>query len=453
MRQNEARVVESPNRPSEDVRVPMAGVSDQPSVDDEIDLFELMQTIWQGRLKIALLTMLCVLLGAGYAFTATQWFETSFKLSASKEDALFAVNNSELVSVTPQYALQQVRHKLLSAENFKDFYLESKIAQQLLPAPQNTRKEQFAYSVFNNQFAERVTKIKKGDEVPSSPSIEFQLTYPKQTAGNELLSAYLAWTDELIKSEWVSRFNKTRENQLLLNQRNMQRILGDYNKDTQISVVHATESYKYQRLVLQDQLKALKNQLIKKNQQRVLVLDENISIAKRLGFKKPTTPADVKEIRGSSQVSNSGVEIINSEYSGLDKLPMYYRGYESLEAEKIELSNRKRDKFPSAAIVDMEQQLALLEKDRNIEKLQSREQPQAFIDAYVTLQKRNAHLNALQISMDDAELYQLDAKPMASQAAIKPKKLLILVLAAFVGLMMGTLFVLIQGASRKRRAQ
>jgi len=93
-----------------------------------------------------------------------------------------------------------------------------------------------------------------------------------------------------------------------------------------------------------------------------------------------------------------------------------------------------------------------LEKDREIEKLLSRENPQAFIKEYVALEKRNAHINTLEINVDGVELYELDAKPMASQRSIKPKKMLILVLAAFVGLMMGTLLVLIQGASRKRKA-
>ncbi len=61
-------------------------------------------------------------------------------------------------------------------------------------------------------------------------------------------------------------------------------------------------------------------------------------------------------------------------------------------------------------------------------------------------------MNTLQIKVGDVELYEVNAKPMASQKSIKPKKLLILVLAAFVGLMMGTLLVLIQGASKKRKA-
>jgi len=452
MSPKEARVVESQSRQNEYARFPVEGMPPIQSGHDEIDLFELLETIWQGSLKIALVALLCILLGVAYAFTATQWFETNFKISASKPEIFYGVNNSELVKVTPQTALQDVRQKLLSAENFKQFYLESKVAQELLLLPEGAAKERFAYSVFDSQISEIVMKIKKGEDKPLNPVVEFKYTYPKVVEGDQLLTAYLSWSDALVKSEWVATFNKIRENELLLNQKKMQTMLNEYNKDIEIKEVQSSESYKYKRIVLQDQLKALKDQLIKKNQQRVLVLNENISIAKRLGFKKPTTPADVKEIRSSSPVSSSGVEIINSEYSGLDKLPMYYRGYESLEAEKIELNNRKKDKFPSTAIVDMEKQLALLEKDREIEKLQNRENPQAFIKEYVALEKRNAHLNTLEINVDGVELYELGAKPMASQGSIKPKKMLILVLAAFVGLMMGTLLVLIQGASRKRKA-
>jgi len=452
MSPKEARVVESKSRQYEDARFPVEGMASTQSGHDEIDLFELLETIWQGRLKIALVALLCILLGAAYAFTATQWFETNFKISASKAEVFYGVNNSELVKVTPQTALQDVRQKLLSAENFKGFYLESNVAQELLMLPENVTKEQFAYSVFDSQIAEIVMKIKKGEDKPLNSLVEFKYTYPKVVEGDQLLTAYLNWSDALVKSEWVATFNKTRENELLLNQKKMQTMLNEYNKDIEIKGVQSSESHKYKRIVLQDQLDALKEQLIKNNQQRVLVLSENISIAKRLGFKKPTTPADVKEIRDSSPVSSSGVEIINSEYSGLDKLPMYYRGYESLEAEKIELNNRKKDKFPSTAIVDMEKQLALLEEDREIEKLLNRENPQAFIKEYVALEKRNAHLNTLEINVDGVELYELDAKPMARQKSIKPKKLLILVLATFVGLMMGALLVLILGASRKRKA-
>ena len=452
MSPKEARVVESPSRQYEDARFSVEGMAAAQSGHDEIDLFELMETIWQGRLKIALVALLCILLGAAYAYTATQWFKTNIKISDGKAEALFDVNNSELIKLSPSEAVQKIRKKLISAENFKDFYLNSTIAQELLVPPVNISKERYAYSVFGGQFEEVVIKLKKGEEKPVDTFIEFNFTYPKDVNGAELLNTYLFWTDGLVKSELLASFDVSRDNQLLLNQRKMQKMLNEYSKDFQIKEIRSTESYKYKRIILQDELKALKVQLIKKNQQRVLVLEENIAIAKKLGYKKPTSPTDVKELKDVRPVGAAGVEINNGEYSWLDKLPLYYRGYESLQAERTELNKRQLNKFPSASIVDMEKKLALLEGDREIEKLQNREKPEAFINDYVALEKRNTHLNSLEISVDNIELYELNARAVASQASIKPKKLLILVLAAFVGLMMGTLLVLIQGVSKKREA-
>ena len=100
----------------------------------------------------------------------------------------------------------------------------------------------------------------------------------------------------------------------------------------------------------------------------------------------------------------------------------------------------------------MKKKIALLDKDREIERLQNREKPEVFINEYVALEKRNAYLNSLEISVDNVGLYELSARAVASEGAIKPNKLLILVLAAFVGLMIGTLWVLILGASRRRKA-
>ncbi|MEH6345941.1 MAG: Wzz/FepE/Etk N-terminal domain-containing protein [Bermanella sp.] len=451
MNPTEARAIESRERQSEDARFPVGGYVER-QVSDEIDLFELLQSIWQGRLKIALITLLSLVLGVAYVYTATEWFESNFKISAAKAEALFDINNSELVKVAPDKALQEVRKKLLSAENFKNFYLYSSMAQELLLPLESISKEQYAYAVFTGQIKEVLAKVKKGEEEAVDAFTELNFIYPEGVEGGSLLSAYLLWSDEQVKKDLLNSFNNHRDNQLLLNQRKMKRMLDDYERDTEITVIRSTESYKYKRIVLQDQLKALKIQLIKKNQQKILLLNENIAISKRLGYQKPTSPTDVKEVRDSHVVNGAGVEINNGGYSWLDKLPMYYRGFESLEAEKIELNKRQQERFPSAAIVDMEKQLALLEKDRAIEKLQNRKKPEAFLNEYIALEKRNEHLKTLQINVSEVELYELNAKPVASQGSIKPKKLLILVLAAFVGLMLGTLFALIQGASRRRSA-
>ncbi len=450
MNPTEARAIGSRKSQSEDAGFPIEGYVER-QVRDEVDLFELLQSIWQGRLKVTLVVFLFVALGAAYAFTAKEWFETDFNISANKVDALFDINNSELINISPEAALKEVRRKLNSAENFKDFYLQSTMAQNLLVPLGNISKVQYAYAVFNSQIYEEVKKVKKDDVRSSYLNFEYKFIYPKGVEGGELLSAYLYWSEEVVQHELLDTFKANRDNQLALNQRKMQKMLSDSERDVEVAIIRSAESYKYDRIILQDQLKALKVQLFKKNQQRISLLGENISIAKRLGFKKPTTPSDVKEVKNSKLVSSAGVEIINSEYSGLDKLPMYYRGYESLEAEKLELDKRQKDTYPSSAIIDMEKKLALLDKDRDLEKLQNREKPGAFLDEYIALEKRNDYLNTLKIKVKGVELFSLNSKPMVNKGAIKPKKLLILVLSALVGLVLGTLFVLIQASAKRRK--
>ncbi len=450
MNSPEARAVESRKHQSEGARFPIDSYVER-LTRDEIDLIALLETIWQGRLKIALVVFLFVALGTLYSFTATEWFETDFNIAGTKVDELFDINNSELIKITPEKALNEVRKKLNSVENFKDFYLQSTVAQKLLVSPKNISKVQFAYAVFNGQIDEVVKKVKKEDVTSFDLNLEYKFIYPKGVEGSELLSAYLYWSEGAVKRELRDAFNANRDNQLLLNQHEMLKMLSDSERDLEVATIRSAESYKYRRIALQDQLKALKVQLFKKNQQRILVLNENISIAKRLGFKKPTTPSDVKEVKNSKPVSGAGVEIINSEYSGLDKLPMYYRGYESLEAEKLELDKRQKDTYPSSAIIDMEKKLALLERDRDLEKLQNREKPEVFLDGYVALEKRNSYLSALQIKVEGVELFSLNSKPMGGQGSIKPKKIIVLVLSAFAGLMLGCLIVLIQNAVGNRK--
>ena len=450
MNSTKALAIESPDSQSEGARFPVEDFLGG-SPHDEIDLFELLQTIWQGWLKIALITLLCVAFGGAYAYTATQWFEVNVRIGATKSDGLFGINNSELIKISPAQAMESIRRKLVSAENFKDFYIDSEVAQELLMPPENITKEQYAYAVFNGQFKEVVMGAKRGEVDSVDAFIEFNFTYPSPIDGASLFNAYVLWSDSRLKDELVGRFARNRDNELVLNDREMQEMINGYNRDNEVKVIRSAENYKYKRIILQDELKALKIQLIKKNKQRVLVLDENIAIAKRLGYKKPTSPTDAKEFKGLRPVSNAAVEINNGGYSWLDKLPIYYRGFESLEAEKIELNKRQQEKYPSAAIVDMEKQLALLERDREIERLLGRTRPTAFIDGYIALEKRNSYLNMLQIDVGSAELYELIARPVAGSKLVKPKKLLILVLAGFVGLMLGVLIVLIQNAVRKRK--
>ncbi len=54
--------------------------SSQPGYSGEIDLFDLMQTLWQEKLLIILLTLVCAGAAAAYAFTATPQYSIAMTL-------------------------------------------------------------------------------------------------------------------------------------------------------------------------------------------------------------------------------------------------------------------------------------------------------------------------------------------------------------------------------------
>lgn len=410
--------------------------------EDEIDLFELVQTLWQAKLQILLISFLFVVIGAAYAFLSTPIYDSEFKITLSKESNLYPINNSELITLTPESSLALVREKLLSSENFADFYKQN--AQRFPIRPDALSENQFAYKIFSENIKLVEPKAKKGEQIDVYLGLNYQ--YPAGIEGYTLLNDYLNWTTINIKNELKQDFLALRENQLKVNQKQLDQILVGYNREVDSKLVRLKEDNQYQRKLLQDKLAAVKDKLLAENQQRVLVLDENIAIARQLKFKKPTSPSDAKE-----RVANAGGDVIKAEFSAMDQLPLYFMGYESLEAEKAELLKRTKENFPSDQITELERQIALLKNNREIEKLLAREQPKMFLDTYLELEQKNNYLADLDMREMDAKLYIVQSKALTPIKPIKPKKLLILVLSALLGGMFAVLFVLISSAIKNRQ--
>ena len=410
--------------------------------DDEIDLFELVQTLWEAKLQIILIGLLFVVIGGAYAFLSTPIYDSEFKITLSKESNLYAINDSELVVLTPESSLALVREKLLSAENFADFYALN--APRFPLKPDTLSDTQFAYEIFSKNIKLIEPKGKKGDQLDVYLGLNYQ--YPAGIEGYTLLNDYLNWTTINIKNELKDDFLSLRENQIKVNQKKLDQILVTYDRNVESKITRLKEQDQFQRKELLDKLAALKDKLMSENQQKVLVLNENIAIARELKFKKPTSPSDAKE-----QLGSANSEVIKAEFSAMDKLPLYFRGYESLEAEKAELLKRTKDNFPSDQITELERQIALTKNNREIEKLLARDKPKMFLDSYLELEQKNNYLAQLEMREMDARLYVMQSKALTPIKPIKPKKLLILVLSGLLGGMFAVFFVLVRSAMRNRQ--
>lgn len=410
--------------------------------DDEIDLFELLQTLWRAKLQIILIAFFFMVLGGAYAFTATPIYSADFKITQVKSSDLYPINNSELVVVNPAQVIQLMREKFLSTEGFFTFY--EKNIDRFPEKPSNMTNVQYANKLYKEDFQLLEPNAKKGETV--DPFLGFQYQYPAYVEGHSILNDYLKWIDEQVKAELKQEFLAIVNNKLIVNEKKKERLLAEYSNDTEIKITRLKESDKFQIKELQDRLKTLKEKLIAENQQAILVLDENIAIARRLKFMKPTSPSDAK---GDLSVNERG--LVRAEFSDMGKLPLYFRGYESLEAEKLELLKRTKENFPSPQITEIERQIAMLATNREIEKLLTREKPADFMDAFVAIEQEVAHLKTLQLNEQAANLYVLQKSAFKPVKPIKPKKLLILILSGLLGGMFAVMFVLISSAIKNRQ--
>lgn len=153
----------------------------------------------------------------------------------------------------------------------------------------------------------------------------------------------------------------------------------------------------------EQQITALRATYARSLQDKIIRLDEAYKIAKSLDIKRPMASA----INGKERSSN------------LDESLLYIRGADVLGA--------------------------------NIESLKSRKKIDPFISDIRPIQESINYLNSISYDVDALEVVNFDEWAYEPERSVKPKKMLVLVLAGLLGGMLGVFVALIQGMLSKRR--
>lgn len=70
--------------------------------DDEIDLFELFQSLWQEKVLIVLISAVVTVLALIYALTATPVYQVQSVVKPAAEKDLDELNGTEIYKLTPE---------------------------------------------------------------------------------------------------------------------------------------------------------------------------------------------------------------------------------------------------------------------------------------------------------------------------------------------------------------
>lgn len=404
------------------------------SPNDEIDLVELFRALWRQKVLIVGITLLVTALAACYAFLATPYFETRTYLRPVPQSNLDQLNETGIYKLTPEEAINRVASGLSSYDNRLDFFMNN---QELFPniRDDSDRLEQ-AFAEFNEESFEMLFPDPKRTDNRSA-FVGLKLTYPEGVAGASVVNAFVAFVLDLERREIAEDVESLISNRLASLEMKIEAQRANYNASKEAKIATLLENDALKRAQLQDELSTLRDELKTRRTNRIQQLNEAISIAESLGIRKPTSPTAMSDLaRGNTQVIRT--EVTNRE------TPLYFMGTEALTAERDALVGRKSDDFIEPRIAEIQSELAMLENNREVEILRSREGEDLYLSNLAELREEAARLKGIKLDTDRLRLVRLDQPALEPSNPVKPKKAMILALGLVLGGMIGVFVALVR---------
>lgn len=412
----------------------------QQAPSDEIDLAALFRALWQQKLLIALVTVLVGVMAAAYAFLATPEYQVQSVLRPAAIKDLDALNRTGVYELTPKQSMQRVGASLESYDSRLEFLRANQGLFEALRQPSRSLEQTF------ESFNQQAFKMLQPDPKKTyslSTYVGLQLNYPEDVDGVALVNGLVEYALQSERERIAADLQTLIQNRLSQLELEMAAARANYEVSKEAKIAKLLEADSLKRADLQDELKALRQQLKTRRDNRVTELDEAVRIAKALGISKPTTPSSLGEGERVAQGNVIRTEVNNQQ------IPLYFMGSEALEAERNALLQRRSDDFTEPRIAQIAKELQLLANNRQIEVLNKRENEDLFLKDLASWREEAARLRSLDVDVSTLKLVTIDQLAMQPITPIKPKKALILALGLVLGGMLGLFIALLRNMLRR----
>ncbi|WP_019339933.1 Wzz/FepE/Etk N-terminal domain-containing protein [Stutzerimonas stutzeri] len=410
-----------------------------PVTHDEIDLVQLVSALWKQKTLITAVTALVGVLGLVYALLATPYYTVQSVLRPAAIKDLDELNHLGVYELSPKQALAQVGIALDSYENRLEFFRDNQPLFADLAQPGRSLEQ--AFEAFNDKSFKLLQPDAKKVE-GTTPFVGIQLTYPQGLDGVEVVNSFVQYSLTNVRQQIAADLDTLISNRLSQLDKKMAAAREHYDATKEIKIAKLTEADALKRAELSDELAALRQQLKTRRENRINQLNEAIRIASSLGITKPTTPSSL----GAAEITSQG-SVIRTEVNN-QQIPLYFMGSDALEAERKALLARRSDDFTEPRIAQIARELKLLEHNRQIEVLNSRENEDLFLKDLAAWREEAARLRALQFDTESLKLVSIDQAAVEPTNPIKPKKALIVALALVLGGMLGLFIALVRNLRR-----
>ncbi|MGY8818118.1 MAG: Wzz/FepE/Etk N-terminal domain-containing protein [Pseudomonadales bacterium] len=406
-----------------------------PVADNEIDLVELLRAQWKQKALVIAVTLLAGLIGLAYATLAPRYYSVQSVLRPAAIKDLDELNHLGIYKLSPQEALAEVAAALDSYDIRLSYFRNNQPLFAELAQPGRSLEQTF------ENFNEEAFTLLQPDPKKTAETTAFagiRLTYPENLNGVEVVNGFVQHSLDSVRRQIAADLDTLIGNRLSQLEKDMAAARVNYEASKDAEIARLKEADVLKRAQLSDELAALRQQLKAGRDNRVNQLNEAIRIAKSLGITKPTTPSSL----GATEVTAQG-SVIRTEVNN-QQIPLYFMGSEALEAERVALQARRSDDFTEPRIAQIARELKLLEHNRQIETLNSRENEDLFLKGLAAWREEAARLRAMDFDAGVLRLVSIDQHAVTPTQPIKPKKAMIVALALALGAMLALFTALIR---------
>jgi LPS O-antigen subunit length determinant protein (WzzB/FepE family) len=401
--------------------------------DDEVDLIELGIGLWARRALIAGITLAVTALFTLYALLATPTYEATAEVRPQAASALAGLTENDLLGITPQTAFDRGLAELQSSA------LQARVADSVIPGEAPGRLQ----SVFriSTTLESRTINGVKSDNF-SRADITASHSRPETAAA--LANTLVERANRAAAESLVAELQGTAAARLQNLQRDIERRREATQQDTEIRIARLQEEDQIRRQTLRDRIEELRTKARNLREDRLTRLREAREIAERLEIAEPR----MNEFQSVVNIDTSN-RSVTAERSG--NLPLYTLGSRWLAAEIATLEAREGDDHDTPEIRELEQQLAELEVNEEVEVLKAREDYTPFIPGISTLLSQASQLKAMsETSYPNLQPMRMDRLAQPPESPVAPRRTLIVALGVMLGGMIGIFVALIVNAVRAR---
>ena len=377
----------------------------RPTYDDEIDLFELFKTLWDGKWKIISTTFVAALIGVVFSVNKPNSFEVSTAIQIAKPSVFlpYTTLNSLLKQKGLYYdkELNEGGYKFNRESVFNTFVVEFNDYEEMVDVlSEDEFVKQSIRGLDDSQKQKALIGFAKKFKIvpPSNKEKKWHLKFE--------------WHNDY---EGRSLFSVALQKTLI----NVQKTLKN-NIDELAKAIERQNSYQLENL--QNDLNTIKQNEKENLKKRIIFLKEQYSIANELGIETNKLDATALSQNSQNQISLS----INP-----NDVPYYLRGSKAIKKEIVLIENRSEDDILLMADgnVEVHKEIALIQNDKSSSQL-----------------KKAAKL----IERDNPKDWVMFDMQLA-ESKLQKKSTLYIALSIVLGGMVGVIYVFISNAVRKRK--